>query len=32
MVPQFNAAGLLPSGVHWADWDEIVAIDLEGLA
>ena len=23
MMPQFDADGLLPPGVHWADWDEL---------
>ena len=23
MVPQFNVAGLLPPGIHWANWDEL---------
>ena len=23
MIPQFDADGLLPPGVHWADWDEL---------
>jgi len=25
MIPQFNAAGLLPPGVHWASWDEVTS-------
>ena len=25
MVPQFDSVGLLPPGVHWADWDELEA-------
>ena len=24
MVPEFDADGLLPQGVHWASWDELV--------
>lgn len=24
MIPQLGANGLLPPGVHWADWDELV--------
>ena len=23
MIPQFNSAGLLPPGVHWANWEEL---------
>ena len=23
MIPQFSASGLLPPGVHWADWNEL---------
>ncbi len=23
MIPNFNADGILPKGVHWADWSEI---------
>ena len=25
MIPQFDADGLLPPGVHWAVWDEVTA-------
>ena len=25
MIPQFDTDGLLPPGVHWADWDELIA-------
>ena len=25
MIPQFNSTGLLPPGVHWADWEELEA-------
>lgn len=25
MIPQFNSAGFLPPGVHWADWEELEA-------
>ena len=24
MIPKFDSAGLLPKGVHRADWDEVV--------
>ena len=24
MIPDFDADGLLPQGVHWASWDELV--------
>ena len=24
MVPEFNEGGLLPPGVHWTDWDELM--------
>lgn len=23
MIPQFDADGLLPAGIHWATWDEV---------
>ncbi len=23
MIPEFDAEGMLPPGVHWADWDEV---------
>ena len=23
VIPEFDACGLLPSGVHWASWDEL---------
>ena len=26
MIPQFDADGLLPPGIHWATWDEVTAI------
>ena len=25
MIPQFDADGLLPPGIHWATWDEVAA-------
>ena len=25
MIPQFDADGLLPPGIHWATWDEVTA-------
>ena len=25
MIPQFDVDGLLPSGIHWATWDEVTA-------
>ena len=25
MIPRFNAAGTLPPGVYWADWDEVTS-------
>ena len=25
MMPQFDADGLLPPGIHWATWDEVTA-------
>ncbi|MCB1103424.1 MAG: hypothetical protein H7A44_08675 [Opitutaceae bacterium] len=25
MIPTFTPAGLLPPGIHWAKWDELVA-------
>ena len=24
MIPEFNSEGLLPPGVHWASWDELM--------
>ena len=24
MIPQFDVDGLLPAGVHWANWDELI--------
>ena len=24
MIPEFDADGLLPAGVHWANWDELI--------
>ena len=26
MIPQFDADGLLPPGIHWATWDEVVSV------
>ena len=26
MIPQFDADGLLPPGIHWATWDEVSSV------
>ena len=26
MIPQFDAGGLLPPGIHWATWDEVSSV------
>ena len=26
MIPELNSEGLLPPGVHWANWDELMVL------